>query len=303
MLRCTAVVLLPLFLSGCDDGGSDEPVPPPPDVALTPANALVVAGSVLDAVLGLAEAGANVSAVLVAAAEAAAADTGGVASLAIVGTVPGAGGGTAEYLWDDRDADEQMSTGDVFEALFDDFLDATGTRSAGWIGVDGMQVIGDPGVHATWSLAGRLALGAFAVTRNGATTTLAGPVEYGIERRLTVDYRRMAVVEPVASDATTLLPGSLVEYGEYDAEERFLVYATGAIEGAGLGGTLAFVTTQGLTGTFLDTVPTAGVVEVRGADASVLTITVVDATDVRLDLDQDGDGEIDATQTVPWTEL
>lgn len=312
------VACLPLFFVACNrSGGSPEPTP---GVQVSPVNALAIAGTVLDAALGLAKTGDGGGGILTATVpgEGAASrvDVRGllarrltdlwtprVLPVLVNGSEAGAGGGTATYLWDDHDDNERLSTGDTFEIVFEAYVDETGATLDGFLGVDRLQVAGDPAVHTTWSIAGRMALGNLSVTSNGSTTTLAGAVDCGIERRPTVAYQRIVVVEPLTVDATSLLPGSSVEYAEYDAEYTFRIASSGAVRGEGLGGIVSYETKTAMGGFVFDASPSRGVIECRGAGDAVLTITIVDAATVQIDVDLDGDGESDDTQTTDWTNL
>ncbi len=320
LLSCSSLsLLLSLFLVACNKGGSSAGAVP--GVQVSAVNALAIAGTVLDAAMGVAKAGERSGGILTATNEGpqpftATIDVRGllarrltdlwtprVLPLLVNGSETGPGGGTATYLWDDRDDNERLSSGDTFEIVFDDYIDEVGATIVGFVGIDRLQVAGNPAVHATWSIAGRMALGNLAVTANGATTTLAGSIDCGIERRPTVAYQRLAVVEPLSTDATSLLPGSVVEYAEYDQEFTFRIASVGSVSGAGLGGIVGFETTTAIGGFVTDPNPSRGVIEVRGSGAAVLTITIVDSVTVQVDVDLDGDGEIDDTQTTDWTNL
>jgi len=70
-----------------------------------------------------------------------------------------------------------------------------------------------------------------------------------------------------------------------------------------LGGSVHFATTTPYSGVESENFPNGGVMTVTGASDSRLTITVLNATQVRLATDEDGDGVTDATATVLWDVL
>lgn len=307
-----------VLLTAC--GGSSSGGAPTPNLQVGSVNALLITGAVLDATLGLARAiddGNGVLTARAAGAQAAAKiDVSGLLTrrlrdlwsprtlpVLVNGSQTGPGGGTATYLWDDRDANERLSTGDTFEMLFEQFVDDTGARLDGWIGIDQVQVMGRPAEHSTWSVDARMALRNLAVTTAGGTTNLAGSLQCGIDRRPTVTYQRLAVIEPLTSDVSMLLPGTVVEHAEYDAEYTFRTASTGTLSGAGLGGTVAYETTTALGGFTFEPNPSRGVIEVRGKGAGAIVITIVDASTVQIEVDLDGDGEADDTQTIEWSAL
>ncbi|MCB9884070.1 MAG: hypothetical protein H6838_01185 [Planctomycetes bacterium] len=308
-----------LLLVACNSGGSSSDAAP--SVQVSAVNALAITGIVLDAAMGVATAGDTSGGILTTTVEGSGAArsevnvrgllarrladlwTPRVLPVLVNGSETGPGGGTATYLWDDRDDNERLSSGDTFEIVFDDYIDEVGTTIAGFVGIDRLQVAGDPAVHTTWSIAGRMALGNLTVTANGSTTTLAGSIDCGIERRPTVAYQRLAVVTPLSTEVTDLLPGSVVEYAEYDAEYTFRIASVGSVSGAGLGGVVSYETKTALGGYIGVPNPSRGVIEVRGRGPAVLTITIVDSVTVQVDIDLDGDGEVDETQTTDWTNL
>ena len=52
-----------------------------------------------------------------------------------------------------------------------------------------------------------------------------------------------------------------------------------------------------------DNFPNTGVMRITGANNSNVIFTVISNTTVQLEVDEDGDGVVDDTITVPWADL
>lgn len=281
---------------GSGGGGSN-----PPTAAITAQNALAVAGHVLDAVLGLAEIGDAVAGSVPPIGQAAT-----PLRLEVPlrdGSLPGPFGGSVDYLWDDRDDDALLSTGDALEMVFDGYLDDSGVGLDGWHGLRDLQVAGDPAVQTTWTLAGAAEIGNLGVVRNGSTTVLAGGVAFDLERRPTVAYARLRVPTSVTAGDVAWLGATVVDYAEYDAEGTFYVVATGSLAGEAVGGIVAVATIAPTGGFVGEPNPSRGAFLVRGVDGCRLEITIVDAATLRVDLDADGDGTFETTLQTDWQSL
>ena len=84
--------------------------------------------------------------------------------------------------------------------------------------------------------------------------------------------------------------------GTYVAEAR------GALASDILGGRVDYATVTGVQAVG-DSDPDAGEILVTGADSTTVSIVIVDNSSVRLDIDVDGNGSVDATQNTTWSAL
>lgn len=292
-----AMSLLFAACSGSGGGGAQNP----PTAALTAQNALAVTGHVLDAVLGLAEVADAVAGSLPPIGQAAAPLQ--LEALLRDGSLPGPFGGSVEYLWDDRDEDALISTGDTMEMVFDGYLDDSGVGLDGWHGLDDLQVVGNPATQTTWTVVAHAELGNLGVVRNGGTTVLAGAVAFGLDRRPTVAYTRLRVPTSVTAGDVAWLADAVVEYAEYDAEGTFYVVASGTLAGEAVGGVVAIATVAPTGGFVGEPNPSRGAFAVRGVDGCALRITIVDAATIRVEVDADGDGTFEDTLQTDWQSL
>lgn len=79
----------------------------------------------------------------------------------------------------------------------------------------------------------------------------------------------------------------------------------GTLSSDEIGGTVNFDTIDVISGNASSGsgYPSAGILEITGANGSSLTLTVESETSVLLEIDNDGDGTIDATLNTTWVEL
>src|SRR5204863_4202798 len=92
----------------------------------------------------------------------------------------------------------------------------------------------------------------------------------------------------IATSATLTLPSTST------------VTLNGSFTATSLNGRVTVATVQPVSELSTDLYPYAGQIIVTGAAGSRLRITVIDATQVQLELDTNGDGIYEASTTVPW---
>jgi len=82
----------------------------------------------------------------------------------------------------------------------------------------------------------------------------------------------------------------------------YTLTAGGTFASTALGGTITLSTPVALSGVGTAN-PNAGTVKLVGEGNSSVTVTPLDATNVRLEVDSNGDGSSDATIDTTWTAL
>lgn len=102
-------------------------------------------------------------------------------------------------------------------------------------------------------------------------------------------------------DTVTLLDGFVVDDTLDTSIGRTLSTGGGLLQSANAGGIVEMTTMADapITKYAVDAYPRAGVVRVEGKD-STLQMTVLSADQVQLDLDADGNGSFESTETVAW---
>lgn len=324
-------------LTACGGGGGSSAPPPTPQVAISSANQTEVARSVVSGGLALALAqplAAPERATALAARTQATAlpprALAGVAQRVLMQFASAqrdaaraqplavstetefcSEGGTVATTYDDRDNNGDASAGDVLTAVF------TQCKEAGLVQIDGTVVLQVATVsvnNATdLDLSGSLAFSKVSARFGDTVATLAGSVAASVAMRS--DSTRMTMT--VGSDALRI-GASSTGYDEnvvYEPGMRVSVvdsYAgtwstsfalDGSFTSDSLGGRITVATSQPVLQLETEDFPSSGQVLATGADHSQLRVTVVDATQVLLELDADGNGAFEASKLVPWSAL
>lgn len=220
-------------------------------------------------------------------------------------------GGTVATTYDDRDNNGDASAGDVLTAVF------TQCKEAGSVQIDGTVVLQVASVGANTEtdldLNGSLAFSNVSARFGDTVATLAGSVAASVAMRS--DSTRMTMT--VGSDALRI-GASSTGYSEnvvYDPGMRVSVVENmvgtwstsftldGSFTSESLGGRVTVATALPILQFETDDFPSSGQVLATGASGSQLRATVVDATQVRLELDADGNGAFEGSKLVPWSEL
>ena len=103
------------------------------------------------------------------------------------------------------------------------------------------------------------------------------------------------------ADTVTLLDGFVVDDTLDTSIGRTLSTGGGLLQSAKAGGIVEMTTMAEapIAKYAVDAYPRAGTVQVKGMN-STLQMTVLSTSNVRLDLDADGNGSFESTETVPW---
>lgn len=236
------------------------------------------------------------------------------ASATVTDTIP-CDAGQIAVTANDADDDGVMSAGDSASFVLEDCLaeDLGGitngsltieidTLSGGFDTLTPPYSVGITARFADFAIAETLE-GQAATLTIDADMTLTTSSNDGVEVTASVSGDSLRAVETgPAADSRTLRDYAFsvstnTDTGAYTMDGR------GDISTDLLGGSVHFATTTPYTGVESESYPNAGVMTVTGASSSQLTITVLDATQVRLDTDEDGGGVTDATTTVLWDDL
>lgn len=315
------------FLSACGGGGGDSPPQPGGSkVAITSANqdAAVRAGvgaglsvaTTQGSVGGLSPAGAAgrthaLDAVLRRAVAAARTTRKGIASAsvhpvaAISDTQPCGFSGTLTVTIDDRDANNALSAGDVVTASFAQCQDKATTSVNGAIAITLTTTPTGTQFAANANFQNVIA------TDDGVSSTLAGSVTVAetdlptvTETTLTVGGSGLtaSTVSTGYSDSVSFAPAFVIR-ADASSSGEVSVSLSGTMTAQSLGGSITISTPQPLVEGASDNYPGAGQVVVTGASGSTVRATVLDNTQVRLELDANGDGSYESTSTVAWTAL
>ncbi|MFL6630168.1 MAG: hypothetical protein ACJ8G1_27285 [Vitreoscilla sp.] len=313
-------------LVACGGSGGDSSPPQGSKVAITSANQSQVVRASVNAGLsvslaqgsvgGVSPAGVTdrthaLGGVLQRAMGAARASRKGIASASvhpaatISDTEPCGVSGTVTIVLDDRDNNQALSSGDSVSATFAQCKDSASTT------INGAIVIALTSTPTDTQFSASANFQSVVVTDNGVTSTISGTVTVAENDMPTVTETTLSVgssglTASTAStgydDAVSFAAGFVITTDETSAGD-VSVSLSGTMTAQSVGGSITISTPQPIVEGSGDAYPRAGQVIITGASGSSVRATVLDDTQVRLELDANGDGSYESTSTVAWTAL
>jgi hypothetical protein len=155
--------------------------------------------------------------------------------------------------------------------------------------------------------------GATTATLNGTAALTYNEVAFATSSTLTVSLRvgsagLVAVVSaPGYSDTYTMLDGFVSGATMFiplnAAAATVSSSGDGNVRVASLGGRFSVATATPFLQTFAQAYPHQGQLRAAGLNSSAVRVTALSATQVRVDLDANGDGAYEATKDVAWSAL
>jgi hypothetical protein len=216
--------------------------------------------------------------------------------------LPGPEGGSATYTWHDRNRDERYSSGDQFTIAFTDY-GVDGRVLDGTAQFDDVAIEGDVTHGLAWILSADLQMLGLHCTSGATDTLLDGHFRCRREKRATVEMLSLEPESDVPVGTRTLHPGSDVARNDYVIDFSMGLFADGTFTDPLLGGTLAFRTDTPMTGIQFMADPSTGEFTVHGADGTTLTVVPIDFFTLEIQVDENGDGEVDVTIPAAWADL
>lgn len=197
---------------------------------------------------------------------------------------------------------EMLSQGDSITITFDACSDGEETQD-GSIVLSITAFSGDTG--AEYSLAFSVEYNNLSFTEEGETSRISGDVSMSItfsEGVITTEFSSNAfsVVEDGREQTVTDYAITTAVNAE---DQSISLSVSGSLSSDELGGTVSFATIEPFTASATDDDPVSGVLRITGADGATLTITVQDTVNVLLEIDSDGDGQVDQTIETTWQAL
>jgi hypothetical protein len=314
-------------LAACGGSGDDSPSQPQGSkVTITSANQSQVVRASVNAGLsvslaqgsvgGVSPAGVTdrahaLSGVLQRAMSAARASRKGIASASahpatsVSDTQPCGVSGTVTIVLDDRDNNQALSNGDAVSASFAQCKDSATTTINGAIAITLTSTPTDTQFSASANFQ------SVVVTDNDVTSTISGIVAVAENDMPTVTETTLSVgngglTASTAStsydDSVSFASGFVIKTDESSAG-GVSVTLSGTMTAQSLAGSITISTPQPIVEGAGDPYPSSGQVIITGASGSTVRATVLDDTQVRLELDANGDGTYESTSTVAWTAL
>ncbi len=205
--------------------------------------------------------------------------------------------GKVTVTWDDADNSGALSVGDVLTTVATNCQDVAGETTNGTMVITALS-----------DTVGRVAMTqlSFDTTRHAMTLNgsvrledvSADTVRTTTEGAVTVAVTLKHLV-PAFTDSVTLQSGFVARetFGNGETISTF----DGLLDSAAAGGIVRLTTASNTPVRQFDTYdyPYTGALQIKGKN-STLQMTVLSADQVQLDLDADGNGTFDSTNTVPW---
>lgn len=218
-------------------------------------------------------------------------------------------GGTVATTFDDRDNSGDASAGDVVSAVF------AGCKEADLITLDGRIVVqiatvaevGADGLDLTGSFAFdgvRADLGDTKAALSGSVAASVALRADSLDIAMTVgsDAVRVSATGPGLDESLVYETGMAIAVTSNDAG-TLSIAIDGSLVSDSLGGRITVATAAPVRRFANDAYPRSGQFNARGAAGSQVRLTVLDSTQVRLELDADGDGNFESVTPLAWSEL
>lgn len=295
------VALLPIALLAACGGGGERPqtAPATPNVAITSDNASGVAGAAYEA----AYMPARIARVVMGFVEVTPPEPAAGTNPALVTqTVAGPEGGAATITWSDADRDGRYTTGDSFRIDLDAFV-GYGLTLDGTATLEALVVDGNPLTSPTWTCDATMTLLDLAYDDGAGTRVAAGAFDVHREERATVQVLSLVAKDAATVGLRTLGSGSGSGRNEYTLDFQQGFYGDGDYVDPVAGGTFVYETLRPMTGLQFLFDPGFGELRVLGAGGTSVTIVPIDFSTVDLLVDENGDGEVDATIASEWAAL
>jgi hypothetical protein len=328
------------LLSACGGGGGDAtPAPPPSTVAITSSNQATITRATMDGGLALAQSQtAQVDDRRTAQSVATAAPRGHVSAIdtavrrVIDGvasqrrtiasadarpstvssdTLPCGVSGSMTLSFDDHDNTLGLSAGDSVTISLAQCSDSADDLMNGTMVMTLSNVASatDTRIEFTGTMAFQqmsVVIGATSVAINGSVAVSAVETSTHVQTVMDVGAGGLtvAVTSPSYNDTIVYESGMHIATDETTTSPNQVVTTlNGSFTATSIGGRVSVATQSPIIQLAVDAYPTAGQLLITGAAGSKLRITVIDATQLELQLDADADGTYEATTLVPWGTL
>lgn len=218
--------------------------------------------------------------------------------------------GSVTTTIDDRDNND-LSAGDVVTITFNQCRDTADDLTNGTVVFTITSVTSATATRVEFS--GTMAFQSLAVTLRQDSTQINGTLSIGalitstaLQISMTVAAAGLAIqaTAPCYSDTIVYEPGMRIVATETEtAPIAATVTINGSFSATSIGGRVTVSTLQPIRQLATDPFPSSGQVLVTGANNSRLRITVISNTQVRLELDADGDGTFESNNVVTWSSI
>lgn len=225
------------------------------------------------------------------------------------GTSFGSFSGTATTVHNgqsDPDAPAPIGAGDSYQFTWTNYNDG---NSADDVTLTGTAMIAI--WAAQWSAGDLVYLSAtftmnLTVTLQGDTLSLAGALSIsgGTNGPTTSMHIEFSNFQANLGGASVTIQSATMDYSETDDgfDVTFSWTSSGILMSSALAGTVSWSTPEPFTG-LVDAPPEAGVLVIRGGHNASVRLTATGGGDVRIEVDEDGDGTYESTTYTTWDSI
>ncbi len=212
--------------------------------------------------------------------------------------------GTLTSNWNDVDNNGQLNAGDILTANFLQCQDSP------TLSINGTLAITLTGTPTEADFTGNAVFQGVVVVYNGVTFTMNGAVALDEQDGDTISDSSftvgsagltLAIASSSYSDSIAFDPGMVAASSFLTGTSSLTL--TGSFVAQSIGGRVAITTPQPLFQEANAAYPSQGQVLIAGASGSTLLVTVLNTTQLQLQVDANGDGTVDGTTTVTWASL
>lgn len=211
--------------------------------------------------------------------------------------------GSLDFTFNDADNNGDLSSGDTVTMSASNCVQGS-TTITGSITIDNVIVSGDP-MSFPYTLQFRIQASGFTISESGELVALNGSMTLnqttsdGISFSNTISGSSIQVNE--GGTAATL--GNYSISGSEDgATGAYTLNMNATVTSSDLGGSVTIVTDITFQGVGADN-PMTGQATITGANNSRVTLIALDAVNVRLEVDADGNGAVETTIDTTWDSL
>ena len=211
--------------------------------------------------------------------------------------------GSISGSFNDNDNDLTLSTGDSVNITANGCT-FSGVTMNGSMSMNNVVISGDE-LSPPYSMQFTLQATDFSVSVSGETVVMRGGGTIGESSSDGISFTSSFTgngIEIAAGGKSLTLTNYNIQETENQATGAYSISINATITSPSLGGSVTVTTDAVLTGVgSLD--PDAGQITCVGAGNTSVTLTAVDSINVQLEVDQDGDGNVDQTLTAAWADL
>jgi len=227
----------------------------------------------------------------------------GVTGIVVSGNDVCTNGGTFSFSLDDVDNSSTISSGDTMSVSFVNCNEA-GSILTGGIALTGLVVSGDV-LTFPYTLQFTMRMKKLKAQENGQTDIANGAATYSessTDGVVTTSRLSGPSIQYTSAGVTATITGFQIDSTDDAGTGAYTFNVTATVSSPSMGGSATIVTNTTFQGNGSGN-PSVGQAKATGANNSSVTLTAIDAVNVRLDVDEDGDGLTDSTINTTWSAL